>query len=98
LRAQERERARARGDAAQARAREIHEAAQAREPRSRSSKGSGRDECAICLEPITSLNIRTLGCGHTFHETCINKILNSGGPRSHKCPLCRAPFTFRSRR
>jgi hypothetical protein len=38
------------------------------------------EECAICLEPMRT--IKTLVCGHRFHEACYKKWIPS-------CPLCR---------
>ena len=44
------------------------------------------DECSICYENMENSGIITLNCGHTFHKTCISKIMNK------VCPLCRKPI------
>lgn len=41
-------------------------------------------ECAVCLTNCTQ-GKQTLGCGHAFHHTCIDKWLNTQGT----CPVCR---------
>ena len=46
------------------------------------------DECSICYENMENSGIITLNCGHTFHKTCISKIMNK------VCPLCRKPINF----
>lgn len=43
------------------------------------------EECPICLESITSSDITTTYCNHTFHYSCIQKMLSY----NNKCPLCR---------
>ena len=47
------------------------------------------DECSICYENMENSGTIILNCGHTFHKTCISKILNK------VCPLCRKPINFR---
>ena len=45
-------------------------------------------DCPICIEPLvrspTAAKVRTLVCGHLFHEACIDRwnVMNT-------CPLCR---------
>lgn len=41
--------------------------------------------CPICIETLV-LPV-SIGCGHTFCELCIEKLLSSGA--SNKCPTCR---------
>lgn len=45
-------------------------------------------ECAVCLasfaEPRTDGRVRTLTCGHRFHQSCVQPWLAGG----HRCPLC----------
>lgn len=45
--------------------------------------------CAICLEELNK-NIRTLPCGHSFHNNCIHSWLKKGD--SKVCPVCREPL------
>ena len=51
----------------------------------------GGEECSICFEDIDpnaigKLKIRTLRCGHKFHDICIQ----TSFVHSNKCPLCRS--------
>lgn len=46
-----------------------------------------RDECVVCLEPLSTSTPRTLACDHAFHEQCISRWLRS----TEVCPVCRAP-------
>lgn len=47
--------------------------------------------CSICLDdikmlqPVTQSNVKTLECGHQFHEGCINTWLAG----HTTCPVCR---------
>lgn len=41
------------------------------------------EDCAICLEKLTNVNIATSKCGHMFHLQCVMKVVNK------KCPTCR---------
>ena len=43
--------------------------------------------CPICLDPLSENDylIRTLSCGHSFHQQCLSKLVIS-------CPLCREPI------
>ncbi|GMI49858.1 hypothetical protein ScalyP_jg4078 [Parmales sp. scaly parma] len=47
------------------------------------------DECSICLEHLTSGNVRKMKCGHMFHFECITLAVKS----STSCPCCRVPFS-----
>lgn len=44
--------------------------------------------CSICLED-NKVNVQSLGCGHTFHTTCLTLLAGHG---SKLCPNCRKPF------
>jgi len=70
------------------------------------SKIVEEENCAICLEPLGTENVKKLDkvvingkevCGHSFHKECIDKWIDStrqqeGGP---VCPECRTPITER---
>lgn len=44
------------------------------------------ERCSICYEYIRSFEIiRTLSCGHQFHQKCVDKWFE----RKDTCPLCR---------
>ena len=45
------------------------------------------DECPICYEHLTQSQ-KTLQCGHTFHNACINR----WSLYSPTCPYCRDQF------
>jgi len=48
------------------------------------------DKCAICLEvPEDDDVVRSLKCGHCYHQTCIDPWLTS---QSGACPLCKRDF------
>lgn len=57
-------------------------------------------QCAVCLTSMGGQSsTRTLGCGHEFHERCLNrwKLQCQDTPT---CPMCRVPFdipTYRCR-
>lgn len=44
-----------------------------------------KEECMICLENISLLNIATTFCKHKFHKRCIIKWTDE----NDTCPLCR---------
>lgn len=53
----------------------------------RVTEGMTDNNCAICYERLKPNEMaRRLGCGHTFHRTCLDEWL--GG--SATCPMCRA--------
>lgn len=60
----------------------------------------GGAQCAVCLATMGGQSTtRTLGCGHQFHERCVNrwKLQCTETPT---CPMCREPFdvpTYRCR-
>ena len=43
------------------------------------------EECPICYDCMTDINITTTQCGHKFHSSCIFNNLKYG----IDCPLCR---------
>ena len=45
-----------------------------------------REDCAICLEDLSTEAIVTLGCSHRFHGTCLSTWFR----RNPACPVCRA--------
>lgn len=45
-----------------------------------------KEKCVLCLEK-NSFGSQRLGCGHAFHEECINEV------KDKKCPLCRKEIT-----
>ena len=48
------------------------------------------DECAICLEPMSSGEVTVLPCSHHFHKNCIAKSKESlQNGLSSLCPLCQ---------
>jgi hypothetical protein len=64
------------------------------------------EECAICLltlgddegeedeEACASSSVATLGCGHRFHERCIDSWVVSSKRQQldAECPYCRRPL------
>ncbi|XP_078489277.1 uncharacterized protein LOC144746175 [Ciona intestinalis] len=53
--------------------------------KSKTEKEDEKEECAICLDDINSLKIKTLPCKHRFHETCVNTALKV----NNLCPICK---------
>jgi hypothetical protein len=50
--------------------------------------------CTICLDDfIQDENVNETNCGHFFHTSCMEKILNN---KIKKCPVCRAYITLQS--
>ena len=45
-------------------------------------------ECSICLDNISSNNLHTTSCKHTFHKKCIGQWLK----HHNNCPNCRQEF------
>lgn len=43
------------------------------------------EQCSICYENISMVNITVTRCGHTFHSSCIFNSLDYG----EHCPMCR---------
>lgn len=56
---------------------------------SRATPPSADAECAICLDPLSTLEcIQIESCGHHFHKSCIEEWCIPN--RATICPLCRA--------
>ncbi|XP_078489857.1 uncharacterized protein LOC144746316 [Ciona intestinalis] len=53
--------------------------------KSKTEKGDEKEQCAICLDDINGLKIKTLPCKHRFHETCVNQALKV----NNLCPICK---------
>ena len=55
-------------------------------------KASG-DVCCVCLVPMTSGNVKKLGCEHLFHTNCLREVVERARSlRRASCPLCRTPL------
>jgi len=53
------------------------------------STGPAGAQCVICVEDLTEgESVRTLPCGHVYHQECIDLWLQ----RSRLCPLCKRPI------
>lgn len=50
------------------------------------------DNCSICLCKLTSEDLITLGCDHSFHQHCIRELLFLH--MKDKCPLCRREYVY----
>ena len=50
----------------------------------------GDEECAICLELLSSAPPETLPCGHVFHGSCVESLRKFGLATAQVCPLCRS--------
>ena len=50
--------------------------------------GEGKEQCTICLYNVCKSG-RSLDCGHTFHNRCIEKWKATG---KYHCPICRHEF------
>lgn len=48
-----------------------------------------RPTCSVCTNVMVTC--RTLPCGHSFHESCINRWKRQCR-NGYTCPNCRAPF------
>lgn len=46
-----------------------------------------RDDCSICLEPLTVKQCVKTSCNHTFHRSCMFQLENTY--KFPSCPLCR---------
>lgn len=56
-------------------------------------------ECPICLEGMErNKDTCKLGCGHTFHLSCIFELKGKGERYSNICPLCRTKYCEKSDR
>ena len=52
-------------------------------------RGDHETSCAICLFDMHRQAVKHIPCGHTFHLSCLNKLLNSNLSYCNKCPCCR---------
>lgn len=79
------------GEAAQRRraARHTQPAEPTSASQSSTSTAAEQENCAVCLEDLGETPA-SLGCGHHFHQACIDEWLSRGGAAA-TCPLCRAP-------
>lgn len=48
---------------------------------------SKKETCPICIDE--DVNCETTKCGHSFHDTCLGKLVMSTKSSVH-CPTCRA--------
>ena len=46
-------------------------------------------ECPICMERIDSKDLFTTGCGHNFHNDCMDQLKQSTSNNTLDCPMCR---------
>jgi len=46
-------------------------------------------ECPICMEKIDSKDLFTTGCGHNFHNNCMDHLKQSTNNNTLDCPMCR---------
>ncbi len=46
-----------------------------------------KDDCPVCMEPLTSAKKTILACGHVLHLKCLKDILAL--TKSQLCPVCR---------
>jgi len=51
---------------------------------------TGVNQCAVCFSGLVR-NLRTLPCGHAFHQKCIDRWKRSCRAEP-TCPMCRVPF------
>jgi hypothetical protein len=56
-------------------------------PRYAASRTDAQNTCPVCLEhPTVGTRMCKLPCGHSFHDLCIGKWMES----SKQCPVCRS--------
>lgn len=53
------------------------------------TKAKEKVECPICIEKIDSKDLYTTGCGHNFHNNCIEQLKNMTIDKTVQCPICR---------
>ena len=53
-----------------------------------SGEAAEEEECAICLDPLSSNVTQMLPCKHTFHKSCVSELRSFG--INQVCPMCRA--------
>ena len=50
-------------------------------------------QCSVCLSAMGGQSpTRKIGCGHEFHERCLNRWKASCTGPDPTCPMCRVPF------
>lgn len=51
-----------------------------------------KEECCFCIETFRAGQaVRTLGCGHFFHSSCLERwLLDAQAFRQRSCPICKA--------
>ena len=54
------------------------------------------DVCPICLLKLCDHTNCTFPCGHSFHNSCISKDINSGRHthNTYSCPMCRSKINI----
>lgn len=52
--------------------------------------GEADPTCSVCMQSFEGTYVRTLACGHVFHDTCIDEWVK----RTENCPLCRREIVF----
>ena len=50
--------------------------------------------CTICLNNMHRKVVKHIPCGHTFHLSCLNKLMNCNAACNNKCPCCRKEITI----
>eukprot|EP01062_Namystynia_karyoxenos_P001411 TRINITY_DN10487_c0_g1_i7.p2 TRINITY_DN10487_c0_g1~~TRINITY_DN10487_c0_g1_i7.p2 ORF type:complete len:359 (+),score=138.94 TRINITY_DN10487_c0_g1_i7:102-1178(+) len=50
---------------------------------------AGELECPICDNPAFECPVKTKGCEHLFHKTCLERWLQGKTGNAHSCPVCR---------
>jgi len=53
------------------------------------NKAKEKVECPICMEKIESKDLYTTGCGHNFHNDCMEQLKNTTTNKTVDCPMCR---------
>lgn len=56
------------------------------------TKEEEEESCPICLVEMTTFPYSTLGCSHTFHQSCLKSWCESHSD----CPLCRTEIDTKS--
>lgn len=48
------------------------------------------DKCPICLGSLSQMPRKKLGCGHEFHQACVDMALKA---QPNNCPYCKQPVS-----
>lgn len=52
-------------------------------------------QCSVCMDPVEEEQLAMrIGCGHLFHQICLQTWANSNEASSSSCPLCRQDFNM----